>query len=284
MNVSSESVTHAIKQIVSLALAEDLDDAGDITSRSIFSPEKIGAARVIAREPCVVSGLDAAAEVCLQVDRALVWLPLVEDGQQVPANTEICRIEGGIISILAAERTLLNFLSRLSGIATLTAGFVTAVAMTPARIAATRKTSPGLRLLEKLAVVDGGGELHRMGLYDAVLIKDNHIVAAGGVAAAITAVRQALGKNIPIEVEVETAVELEAAIAAGASCVLLDNMTPGQVRDCVAIAGGKLVVEASGGITLANVVDFAEAGADMISVGALTRSAAGIDFSLEVEK
>lgn len=282
--MSSESVTHAIKQIVSLALAEDLDDAGDITSRSIFSPEKIGAARVIAREPCVVSGLDAAAEVCLQVDRALVWLPLVEDGQQVPANTEICRIEGGIISILAAERTLLNFLSRLSGIATLTAGFVTAVAMTPARIAATRKTSPGLRLLEKLAVVDGGGELHRMGLYDAVLIKDNHIVAAGGVAAAITAVRQALGKNIPIEVEVETAVELEAAIAAGASCVLLDNMTPGQVRDCVAIAGGKLVVEASGGITLANVVDFAEAGADMISVGALTRSAAGIDFSLEVEK
>ena len=280
-----ETIGQALRHIVTLALEEDLDLAGDITSRAIFGPGDTGAARVVTRETCVISGMAAADEVCLQVDPDLTWLPLVEDGQRVPAAAEVARLEGRFVSILAAERTLLNFLSRLSGVATLTAGFVEAVAGTPSRIAATRKTSPGLRLLEKQAVVDGGGELHRIGLYDAVLIKDNHVTAAGGVGAAVAAARKALGDEVEIEVEVETAAEFEEALAAGAGRVLLDNMTPEAVRGCVELAAGRgVVIEASGGISLGNLRAYAEAGADVISVGALTRSAPGIDFSLEVEK
>lgn len=273
----------SLRHIVTLSLEEDLDAAGDITSRAIFSPDDQGAARVAAREECVISGMEAAAEVCLQVDPDLGWLPLVEDGQRIPAGAEIGRLDGRLISILAAERTLLNFLSRLSGIATLTAAYVEAVKGTGARIAATRKTSPGLRILEKRAVVHGGGETHRQGLYDAVLIKDNHIAAAGGAAAAVNKLRQALGEGIGIEVEVESAAELEAAMMeAGAASVLLDNMEPEKVRECVELAAGRVSIEASGGIGLGNVRRYAEAGADVISVGALTRSAQGIDLTLEV--
>lgn len=271
-----------MKQIVALALQEDLGSKGDITSRAIFGPEDPGAARVICREACVVSGMPAAAEVCLQVDPELKFLQLVQDGQQIPAGVEVARLDGRLVSILAAERTLLNFISRLSGIATLTAGYVDAVRDTGARIAATRKTSPGLRRMEKQAVVDGGGELHRIGLYDAVLIKDNHLAAAGGVGDAVDAVRQALGPDIEVEVEVETAAEMEEAIVAGADRVLLDNMEPEEVGGCVRLAAGRLVIEASGGINLENVQAYAAAGANILSVGALTRSAPGIDFSLEI--
>ncbi|MHB1326452.1 MAG: carboxylating nicotinate-nucleotide diphosphorylase [Thermoleophilia bacterium] len=282
----------ALRHIVSLALDEDLDSLGDITSKAIFGPDDAGAARVVSREACVLSGLAAAVEVCLQVDPELIWLPLVEDGQAIPAAAEVARLEGRIISILAAERTILNFLSRLSGIASLTARYVNAVTGTTARIAATRKTSPGLRLLEKLAVVDGGGEPHRSGLYDAVLIKDNHIAAAGGVGAAIEAVRRTLEDRISdrdIEVEVDNIAQLEEALASGAiGQVLLDNMTTAEVRACHELAVArtasweqKPVIEVSGGVSLENVRAYAEAGADVISVGALTRSAAGIDFSLE---
>jgi nicotinate-nucleotide pyrophosphorylase (carboxylating) len=271
-----------MKQIVALALQEDLGSKGDITSRAIFGPEDPGAARVICREACVVSGMPAAAEVCFQVDPELKFLQLVQDGQQIPAGVEVARLDGRLVSILAAERTLLNFISRLSGIATLTAGYVDAVRDTGARIAATRKTSPGLRRLEKQAVVDGGGELHRIGLYDAVLIKDNHLAAAGGVGDAVDAVRQALGPDIEVEVEVETAAEMEEAIVAGADRVLLDNMEPEEVGGCVRLAAGRLVIEASGGINLENVQAYAAAGANILSVGALTRSAPGMDFSLEI--
>lgn len=271
-----------MKQIVALALQEDLGSKGDITSSAIFGPEDLGAARVICREACVVSGMPAAAEVCLQVDPGLKFLQLVQDGQQVPAGAEVARLDGRLVSILAAERTLLNFISKLSGVATLTAGYVDAVRDSGARIAATRKTSPGLRRLEKQAVVDGGGELHRIGLYDAVLIKDNHLAAAGGVGGAVDAVRQALGPDIEVEVEVETAAEMEEAIEAGADRVLLDNMAPEEVGGCVRLAAGRLVIEASGGINLENVQAYAAAGANVLSVGALTRSAPGIDFSLEI--
>lgn len=289
--IEQQNTPPALKRIVALALEEDLGSEGDITSRAVFSATDNGAARVITREPCTVSGMAAAAEVCLQTDAALVWLPLVEDGQPVPAGAEVARLEGGIIPILAAERTLLNFLSRLSGIATLTASYVDAVNGTGARIAATRKTSPGLRLPEKKAVVHGGGELHRVGLYDAVLIKDNHIAAAGGITAAITATRKAYGPDVWIEVEVDTRPQFEEAIGQGANRVLLDNMAPESVRDCVESAANMEPqesqipeIEASGGIDLGNVRAYAEAGADIISVGALTRSAPGTDFSLEVDK
>ena len=271
-----------LRHIVSLALAEDLDAAGDVTSQAIFNPGDAGAARVVARDACTVSGLAAAAEVCLQVDPDLSFLPLVADGSAAPAGAEIARLAGSVISILAAERTLLNFLSRLSGIASLTAAFVKAVAGTSARIAATRKTDPGLRLLEKQAVVHGGGELHRLGLYDAVLIKDNHIAAAGGVAAAIDRVRASLGADASLEVEVDDADQLREALAAGAQRILLDNMTPAEAAAAVAAVAGRAVVEASGGISLETARSYAEAGVHVISAGALTRAAAGIDFSLEV--
>jgi len=289
----------ALARIVALALEEDLGSEGDITSKAIFSTAASdqspagsdhSAARVITHESCTVSGMAAAAEVCRQTDPALVWLPLVEDGQPVPAGAEVARLEGGIIPILAAERTVLNFLSRLSGIATLTATFVDAVQGTGARIAATRKTSPGLRLPEKTAVVHGGGELHRIGLYDAILIKDNHIAAAGSITEATAAVREAYGRDVWIEVEADTISQFEEALAQGVDRVLLDNMTSESVRECVELAAGEgskqprpMEIEASGGIDLSNVRAYAATGADMISVGALTRSAPGIDFSLEVE-
>ncbi|MHB9112035.1 MAG: carboxylating nicotinate-nucleotide diphosphorylase [Thermoleophilia bacterium] len=291
MNDDPEATPDALKRIIALALEEDLGSEGDITSRAIFSAVDTGAARVITRESCTVSGMGAAAEVCRQADPALVWLPLIEEGQPVPAGAEVARLEGSIISILAAERTVLNFLSRLSGIATLTAAFMEAVDGTSARIAATRKTSPGLRLPEKAAVVHGGGELHRIGLHDAILIKDNHIAAAGSITEAMAAVRKAYGTEVWIEVEVDTRSQYEEALVRGADRVLLDNMTPEAVRECVELAAEKRSqmpraseIEASGGIDLGNVRAYAEAGADIISVGALTRSAPGIDFSLEVEK
>lgn len=272
-----------IGRVVSLALAEDLGEEGDITSRAIFTPQQTGAARVVTRQACVISGLEAAREVCHQVDPALSWLPLVEDGQQVPAAAEVARLEGHVVSILAAERTLLNFLSRLSGVATLTRSFVAALQGTATKAAATRKTMPGLRLLEKRAVMHGGGEPHRQGLYDAALIKDNHIAAAGSVERAISAAQRALGPGSDIEVEIDALGQLEEAIAAGATRVLLDNMTPDEVRACVEAAKGRVAIEASGGISLDNVRSYAEAGADLVSVGALTSSAPGIDFSLEAE-
>ncbi len=280
MGTESEEGRAEVRHIVSLALAEDLDSAGDITSKAIFGPDEAGAARIVAREGCTVSGMAAAAEVCLQVDPDLSFLPLIHDGERAPAGAEVARLDGRILSILAAERTMLNFLSRLSGIATLTAAFV-AAAGAKTRVAATRKTDPGMRLLEKQAVVHGGGELHRLGLYDAVLIKDNHIAAAGGVAAAIARVRESLGGGIEIEVEVDDAAQLEEALAAGVGRILLDNMAADEVAACVRTAGGRAVIEASGGIGLAEAASYAAAGVDVISAGALTRSAAGVDFSLE---
>jgi nicotinate-nucleotide pyrophosphorylase (carboxylating) len=272
----------SLRRIVELALAEDLGAAGDITSQAIFPPEQRGAAAIVTREDCTMSGLDPAAEVCAQVGDSLTWLPLVEDGQQVPAGAQIGRLEGPVILILASERTLLNFLSHLSGVATLTRKAVEALAGLNTRVAATRKTMPGLRRLDKEAVAHGGGDRHRMGLYDAVLIKDNHIAAAGGVAEAVAAVRASLG-DTAVEVEVDTLSQLEEAISAGADTVLLDNMTPSQVRESVEMASGRVIIEVSGGLNLANLRAFAEAGPDLVSLGLLTRDAAGIDFSLEME-
>lgn len=270
-----------LERIVALALDEDLGVAGDITSRAIFPPDANGAALVITREPCTVSGMSAAAEVCRQAGDT-GCLPLVEDGQPVPAGAEVMRLEGSLLAIFAAERTLLNFLSRLSGIATCTRRHVEAVAGLPVTVAATRKTDPGMRRLEKEAVVHGGGELHRIGLYDAALIKDNHIAAAGGIAAAVAAVARELGAGITIEVEVDTIGQLREAVATAADTILLDNMDTVKVRECVAIVAGRKKLEASGGITLDNIRDYAGTGVQRVSVGDLTRSAPGIDFTLEV--
>lgn len=270
-----------LEQLVALALAEDLGREGDITSLAIFPPETRGVALVIARDPCTVSGMAAAAEVCRQ-QGDIGWLPLVEDGQVVPAGAEVARLEGSLLAILAAERTLLNFLSRLSGIASYTRRYVEAVEGLPVTVAATRKTDPGMRRLEKEAVAHGGGELHRMGLYDAALIKDNHVAAAGGVTAAVAAVTRALGDDAEVEVEVDTIEQLREAVETAADTILLDNMAPGTVRECVTIVAGRKKLEASGGVTLDNVREYAATGVQRVSVGDLTRSAPGIDFALEV--
>lgn len=281
---SPETDLRQIRSIVNLALVEDLAEVGDITSSAIFTDGDRAAARIISREACTVSGLATACqEVCRQIDAGLSWLPLVADGAHIPAAAEIARLEGKVLSILAAERTLLNFLSRLSGVATLTGVYVEELKGLPARVSATRKTTPGLRLLEKQAVAHGGGETHRMGLYDAVLIKDNHIEAAGSLALAVAAVRKAYGDEIKIEAEIDRVDQLEEAVASGIDRVLLDNMTPEQVRECSAAMPPGIVIEASGGITIENLRAYAEAGAHIISAGALTSSASGIDFSLEVE-
>lgn len=272
----------ALKQIVGFAISEDLGDGGDITSQAVIPEDAHGAAVIIAMEPCTISGMAAGAECCHQIDPNLTWLPLVEDSQTVPVGAQVARLDGGLRSILAAERTIINFISHLSGIATLTGRFNAAVEGNKVRIAATRKTSPGMRLLEKQAVADGGGETHRQGLYDAILIKDNHIAAAGSVAATVERTRRALGDDMAIEVEVDTREQLEEALESGADSVLLDNMSPDEVRSCVRLAAGRLIIEVSGGVNLANVRDYAEAGAQTISTGALTMSAPAIDFSLEI--
>lgn len=281
MNMSGAG--EELKRIVELALAEDLDEAGDITSRAIFGAGDSGVAGVVTRENCVISGLGAAAEVCRQagVD---VFLPLVEDGQSVPAGAQIIRLEGGLLAILAAERTLLNFLSRLSGIATLSRQYSEAVAGLPVTVAATRKTSPGMRRLEKEAVAHGGGEQHRIGLFDAALVKDNHIAAAGGIGPAVSAVAAGLGAGVEIEVEVDTIEQLREALETAADTILLDNMSPEMIRECVEIVADRKRLEASGGINLGNIRQYAETGVQRISSGELTRSAPGMDFSLEVER
>lgn len=281
---AGEQLRIETEQIVRLALYEDLGQAGDITSQSIFRGSEKSAAQLINREACIISGLDAAREVCRQVHTEIVWLPLVESGQQVPAGTECARLEGPTLSILKAERSLINFVSHLSGVATLTRSYVESLSGLPARVSATRKTMPGMRLLEKQAVAEGGGETHRRGLYDAVLIKDNHIAASGSLTAAVEAVRAALGENVDIEVEADTVHQLEEAIAAGVGRVLLDNMSAALVRECVQIASGRAVIEASGGLSLANVREYAEAGVDILSVGALTMSAPAVDFTLEMQE
>lgn len=277
------SAGEELKRIVELALAEDLGEAGDITSRAIFGAGDSGVAGVVTRENCVISGLGAAAEVCRQAGVG-VFLPLVEDGQSVPAGAQIIRLEGGLLAILAAERTLLNFLSRLSGIATLSRQYSEAVAGLPVTVAATRKTSPGMRRLEKEAVAHGGGEQHRIGLFDAALVKDNHIAAAGGIGPAVSAVAAGLGAGVEIEVEVDTIEQLREALETAADTILLDNMSPEMIRECVEIVAGRKRLEASGGINLGNIRQYAETGVQRISSGELTRSAPGMDFSLEVER
>jgi nicotinate-nucleotide pyrophosphorylase (carboxylating) len=204
------------------------------------------------------------------------------DGAEVERESIVWDARGRARSILTAERTALNFLGRLSGIATLTAAYVDAVAGTSARIVCTRKTTPGLRALEKYAVRCGGGWNHRFGLDDAVLIKDNHLAAAGGVCEAVQRVRRAVGHTVLVELEVDTKAQLEKGLAAGVDAVLLDNMSPGELAECVALVGGRITTEASGGVTLDTVREIAQTGVDLISVGALTHSATSLDLSLEL--
>lgn len=271
----------AVRQAARLALSEDLAGYGDVTG---FAFEGHGSAKVAAREDGVLSGTAAFLAVADLVDPALRVAFAVADGESFSAGAAVATVEGPVAAILAFERTGLNFLGRLSGVATQTARYVAETTGTKARIATTRKTTPGLRALEKQAVVDGGGTPHRFGLFDGVLIKDNHIAAAGGVRPAIELVRRRAPHPHGIQIEVETLDQLEEALALAVGAVLLDNMSTALVGEAVARVAGRALVEVSGGVRLERVRELAATGVDIISVGALTTGAHWIDFGLDMER
>jgi nicotinate-nucleotide pyrophosphorylase (carboxylating) len=271
-----------IDAAIARALAEDLGDAGDITTAATIPPEAHTRAVIAARKPGTVAGLAIATRVFERLGAGAVRVSATAtDGQAVAAKAVLAEVEGATRAILTAERVALNFLGHLSGIATATAEIVAAVAHTKARICCTRKTTPGLRALEKYAVRCGGGINHRFGLYDAVLIKDNHIAAVGGVAQAIHAARAAVGHMVKIEVEVDRLDQLREALAAAPDVVLLDNMGPAQLKEAVAMVAGRALTEASGSVTAATAGAIAEAGVDLISVGWITHSAPCLDLGLD---
>ncbi len=266
-------------RVVQAALAEDVG-AGDVTTEATVPADALGTAELLLKEAGVVSGLAAAEAVFLALDPEVQFEALVEDGTFVEHTTVVAVVSGPLRAILTGERVALNFLGRLSGIATLTRRYVDAVAGTDVVILDTRKTTPGLRLLEKHAVACGGGRNHRFGLDDAVLVKDNHLAAAGSVRSAVGRLRKAT--DLPIEVECDTLAQVSEALTAQVDALLLDNMSPDDLIAAVALAQGQARLEASGGVTLDNVRTIAETGVDEISIGALTHSARSLDVSLEL--
>ncbi len=270
-----------IDEAVRRALAEDLGDSGDITSSAVIPEDAQSSAVIAARKPGVIAGAHVAMRTFNLVDDSLRVSTRMMDGARVEPSDVILEVAGSARSILAAERVALNFLGHLSGIATATAEIARAIKGTKARVCCTRKTTPGLRALEKFAVRCGGGVNHRFGLYDAILIKDNHIAVAGGVGAAVEAAKKNAGHMVKIEVEVDTLEQLDEALAAGAHIVLLDNMDPAQLKEAVERTGGRAVTEASGSITVETARAVAEAGVDLISVGWLTHSAPSLDVGLD---
>jgi len=270
-----------VEPIVRRALEEDLGRAGDVTSDLTIPDGARGTARLIARNGGTISGIVTTQCTFRLVDPALTFDVKTPDGSSVQSNTILAVIEGSSRSLLTGERVALNFLGHLSGIATATRSLVDAVAGTKARIVCTRKTTRGLRLLEKYAVRCGGGFNHRFGLDDAVLIKDNHLLACGGIKPAVERVRAGLGHMTKIELEVDSLAQLEEALALGVDTILLDNMTPDDLRRAVAMTNGRAKLEASGNITLSTVRAVAECGVDYISSGAVTHSAPSLDVALD---
>jgi len=267
--------------LVERALAEDLG-SGDVTSNACL-PDTLRVEAVLeARAPLVVCGLEVAAACFAAVDAGIAFTALRRDGEFVTGPAPLARVEGSARAVFAGERIALNFLGRMCGVASLTRRYVEAVSGTGAKILDTRKTLPGWRALDKYAVACGGGTNHRFGLYDAVLIKDNHIAAAGGVGAAVKAARASAAPHLAIQVEVESLAQADEALDAGATLLLLDNRTPAELREYVARYGERTSLEASGGVNLANVRAFAESGVHRISIGALTHSAVAADVALEV--
>ena len=267
--------------IVQLALEEDVG-SGDVTTMSILAATVRLSGRVLSKEEGVVAGLDVARSVFRAVDEKTLFTLQVDDGDLVGNGTTLATVTGPGAAILSAERVALNFLQRMSGIATTTRRFVKAVEGTKAVILDTRKTAPGLRALDKLAVKLGGGQNHRFGLYDMVLIKDNHIAAAGSIAEAVRRVRAVAEKRLSIEVEVASLVQFREALAAEPGRIMLDNMSLGDMVEAVALAGDVVELEASGNVTLDNVAQIAATGVDFISVGALTHSVRALDISLDI--
>jgi len=273
-------LTPATLQLIDLALEEDLG-RGDVTSEVIFPVEARTSGRIVAREPLVVAGVEVARAVFERVDAQSRFDAVVADGLELKQGETVAQVVGATRSLLSAERTALNFLQRLSGVATLTRKFAEAVAGTRAVICDTRKTTPGWRALDKAAVRAGGGANHRADLASGVLIKDNHVAACGSVRAAVERARKHAPHGLRIEVEVDAPEQIDEALAAGAEVILLDNFTPAAVAQAVAQIAGRAVVEVSGGVDLSTVRAYAEAGPDRISVGALTHSARAVDLALD---
>lgn len=272
---------HLVEAAIRAALAEDLGLAGDITSNACIPADAVSRAAIVARRPGAIAGVDLAAAAFRLSDARIELEVKNGDGSRVAKGDVVLGVNGPTRGILAAERVALNFLGHLSGVATATAALVEAAKGTGAKIVCTRKTTPGLRAFEKYAVLCGGGHNHRFGLYDAVMIKDNHIAAAGGIAKALKAARARAGHMVKIEVEVEDLAGLEEALAGGADIVMLDNMPVDEMRRAVAVNAGRAVLEASGNVRLETVRAIAETGVDIISSGAITHSAPCLDLGLD---
>jgi nicotinate-nucleotide pyrophosphorylase (carboxylating) len=268
-----------LDDLIRHALKEDIH-TGDLTTQACVPQGRPASARLVAKEPFVLAGLQVASRVFALLDPAVGFEALAVDGARLQAGAVVARINGDAALLLQAERVALNLLQRMCGIATLTSRYVAAVSGTRARIVDTRKTTPGLRMLEKYAVRVGGGINHRTGLYDGILIKENHIVAAGGISAAVSRTRSYIPHTLKIEVETETVAQVQEALVAGADIIMLDNMDCATMRACVELINGKALVEASGGVNLDTVRAIAETGVDIISVGALTHSPKAADISM----
>lgn len=272
-----------VRRSVEAALAEDLGRAGDITTNATIPESARATAVIAARGPGVIAGLPLAEAAFRAIDPCVSFHAEIGDGARLAPGTVVARIAGPARAILIAERVALNYLGHLSGIATATAAFADEIAHTSAYIADTRKTTPGLRIFEKYAVRCGGGINHRFGLDDAVLIKDNHIAVAGGIAPALRAAKASAGHLVKIEIEVDSLEQLDEVLGEGADAVLLDNMTPDMMAEAVRRIGGRMIAEASGGVTLESVKAIAESGVDLISTGWITHSAPVLDLGLDIE-
>jgi len=272
---------HLLHKQLAAFLAEDIG-RGDLTSESIFSPEQTGSARLVARQPCLVAGVaTVAAEVFHIQNEATICENCLADGQEVVPGMVLMTVRGPVVDLLKAERVALNLLQRLCGIATLTNQYARLIAGTNARIVDTRKTTPGLRLLEKYAVTVGGGGNHRYNLADGVLVKDNHIAACGGITTAVARLRRRVPHTLRIEVECDDLEQVADCLACGVDCILLDNMTPDMLRQAVALIDGRALAEASGGVNLGTVAEIAGTGVDLISVGAITHSVPYCDIGMD---
>ncbi len=272
----------AIRQIVRLGLKEDVGD-GDKTTQAVIPAERQAKAKIIAKSDGVIAGLPVACMVFLEIDPEISFNMTVEEGMPVKKGDSLAVVQGSALTLLTGERLALNFLQRMSGIATLTAKYVDAVKGTSAKITDTRKTAPGQRTLDKYAVYVGGGVNHRLGLYDMILIKDNHIDVAGSIAEAVRRARKQYGRKYAVEVETRTLAEVQQALVQDVDRIMLDNMPIELMTEAVGLSGGRIPLEASGGINLYNARAVARTGVDFISIGALTHSVTALDISMKIE-
>jgi len=276
------STMHTTDDLIQMALREDIGP-GDITTDNLVAPDAQGSGTIVAKQDLVIAGLDVAERVFRRLDPRLSFSARCNDGDAVAAGSLVATLEGTLSALLKGERTALNFLQRLSGIATQARAYVADVAGTSVKLVDTRKTTPGWRVLEKYAVRVGGAFNHRMGLYDGVLIKDNHIAVSGGIANAVERVRQAISHLVKIEVEAASMEEVEEALKAGADIIMLDNMDLEEIRRAVHMIDKRALVEVSGGVTRERLKALVKTGVDLISIGALTHSAVAVDLSMRIE-